>query len=171
MVPKLIRVIIPQCMQMSKLYIIYLKLTQYSKPPTNKTFKLRPSKDVIVCSCVHSQKLVHLSGVLYHVRTPSTSGCTSVHFTVQQCIEYSIFISSPGCSEASIRAGVMQVVLLPVPECHLLYWATLLSKVLYHKIKTIFFCVSVYVLFYSICTVFVLKYYKPVSTVLYSRLC
>lgn len=83
MVPKLIRVIIPQCMQMSKLYIIYLKLTQYSKPPSNKTFKLRPSKDVIECLCVHSQKLVHLSGVLYHVSTPSTSGCTSVHFTVQ----------------------------------------------------------------------------------------
>ena len=93
MVPKLIRVIIPQCMQMSKLYIIYLKLTQYSKPPTNKTFKLRPSKDVIVCSCVHSQKLVHLSGVLYPVSTPSTSGCTFMYFTVLYCVEYSSSLS------------------------------------------------------------------------------
>ena len=167
MVPQLIMVIIPQCMQMSKLYIIYLKLTQYSKPPTNETFKFQPSKDVTVCPCVHSQKLVHLSGVLHHVSTPSTSGCAPVHFTVQQCIEYSISISSPGCSEARTKAGVMQVALLPGPVCQLLYCATLLFKVLYCKTKTSF-CVC---LFMYCCIVFVLKYYKPVSTVLSSRLC
>lgn len=141
MVPQLIMVIIPQCMQMSKLYIIYLKLTQYSKPPTNETFKFRPSKDVTVCPCVHSQKLVHLSGVLHHVSTPSTSGCAPVHFTVQQCIEYSISISSPGCSEARTKAGVMQGALLPGPAASCCTVLLYFSKYCTARLKLVSVCV------------------------------
>ena len=60
-----------------------------------------------VRSHVQSRKLVHVPGVHCHVRASSTSGCAFVYFTVQYCIEYSIFISSPGCLEASVKAAVM----------------------------------------------------------------
>ena len=35
----------------------------------------------------------------------SESGCAFVYFTIQYCIEYSIFISSPECPEASINSS------------------------------------------------------------------
>ena len=37
--------------------------------------------------------LVHMSGVHYHMRASSTSGCAFVYFIVQYCTEYSSTVS------------------------------------------------------------------------------
>ena len=66
-----------------------------------------------------------------------------MHFTVEYYVEYSIFTPSPGCPEASVKAAVMKLELLPAPIRQLLYCATVLFKVLYCKIKSVLciFCV------------------------------
>ena len=38
-------------------------------------------------SHVQSRKLVHMSGVLCHMRASSTTGCAFVYFSVQDCTE------------------------------------------------------------------------------------
>ena len=52
-----------------------------------------------------------MSGVHYHMSMPSTRGCAHVYFTVQSCIDCD-FISNSGCLEASVKAAVMQLVLM-----------------------------------------------------------
>ena len=64
------------------------------------TFRLQTFKDVNMHSHVQSHKLVPVSSVHCHMRKPSTSGCAFVYFTVHYRVEYSIFISSPGCLES-----------------------------------------------------------------------
>ena len=54
-----------------------------------------------------------------------------------------IFTASPECPEASVKAAVTELVLLPAPIRQLLFCTTALFKVLYCKIKSVFciFCV------------------------------
>lgn len=66
---------------------------------------LQTFKDANVRSHIQSHKLAHVSGVHGHVCAPSTSAF--VYFTVQYHTEYSIFISRPGCPEASVKTVVM----------------------------------------------------------------
>ena len=66
--------------------------------------------------CIHMSNPVHMSGVHRHVPASSTNGCVlycTVQYTVQQ---YSNFISSPECLEASKNAAVLELVLLRSPR-------------------------------------------------------
>ena len=75
--------------------------------PYTRTFKLQTFKDANVRSHIQSHKLAHVSGVHGHVCASFTSDCAFMYFTVQYHIEYSIFISRPGCPEASVKTVVM----------------------------------------------------------------
>ena len=74
--------------------------------PIHINFKLQTFKDVNMCLCLQSCKLVHVSGVYCHEHASSASGCASAYFVVQYCIGYSFFIASPVHLEASIKAKV-----------------------------------------------------------------
>ena len=102
-------------------------------------------------SHIQSRKLVHVSGVHCHVCASSTSGCAFVYFTVLYRVQqYSIFISSSGCPEASIKAVVMQLVLL--------YF----SRYCPVRLQMFNFCVSLFFMYY-LCK----KYYKPITVQYY----
>ena len=62
---------------------------------------------VATCVCMSNHMLAHMFGIHCHMCASFTTGCTFVYFTVQYYIEYSIFISSPGCPKESVKAVVM----------------------------------------------------------------
>ena len=84
----------------------------HSKSSTYESSSCRTFKNANMHSLVQSRELVHLPGLHRHMRASSTSGCAFVYFIVQYCIEYSIFLPSLGCPEASVKASVMCLVLL-----------------------------------------------------------
>ena len=55
---------------------------------------------------------------------------------------------------------------MPVPACQLLYWTTVLLKVLYRPIKNIIFCVSFFFMYYLY-----EKYSKPITVQLHTAGC
>ena len=63
-------------------------------------------------SHIQSCKFVRVFGIRCHLPAFSTSPCAFVYFTVYYCIEHnsSVFISSPGCLEANVKAAGMQLV-------------------------------------------------------------
>ena len=78
-------------------------------------------------SRVESHKLVHMSGVHCHMHASSTSGCAFVYFTVQYCIEY------------SSRVSLFQAQDVKRKSSGDVAGTTVLFKVLYCKIKNVFF--------------------------------
>ena len=107
-----------------------------------------------MCSHVQSYKLVHVSGIHCHTPASSTSGFAIVYFTVQYCIEYGTFISSPGCLEASLKATVMQLVLL--------YF----SRYCTVRLKCFLSFLCLFFMYY-LCE----KYYKPITVQYYITDC
>ena len=79
---------------------------------TYESSSCRTFKNANMHSLVQSCELVYLSGLHCHMRASSTSGRAFVYFIVQYCMEYSIFLPSPGCPEASVKASLMYPVLL-----------------------------------------------------------
>ena len=87
----------------------YISMHQYKplqKVPYVGTFNLT---NFPRCESVFARPVTEVSscvgGTWSHACIPY-SGCASVYFAIQYCIDYSIFISSPGCQEASIKAAV-----------------------------------------------------------------
>ena len=79
---------------------------------TYESSSCRTFKNANMHSLVQSCELVHLSGLHCHMRASSTSSHAFVYFIVQYSMEYSIFLPSPGCPQASVKASVMYLVLL-----------------------------------------------------------
>ena len=134
-----------------------------------------------------SRKLARVSGVHCRVRASSTSGCASVHFTVHYWIECSDSVSSfqaqnlchqsQDWAKRHLALHLLSLTILhlyclspasppPVSDspclftrciCRLLYYPTVLFKVLYCKMKNVFiFCLF---FMYYLCE----RYYKPIT--------
>ena len=119
-------------------------------------------------SHIQSRKLVHVSGIHCHVWASSTSGCAFVYFTVQYCIEYSSTVSLFQAQDVGIKRKSSGDVAGTAKKRQLLYCTTVLLKVLYCNIKSVFFilCVCLFFMYY-LCE----KYYKPITIQYYIAGC
>ena len=70
---------------------------------------LQTFKGVNRRSHIQSHEFVRVFGLRGHLPAFSTRPCAFVYFTVHYCVEHdsSVFISSPGCLEANVKAARM----------------------------------------------------------------